>query len=84
MYCKKNISEYNNHPIIKDVKVKYKDPEVFNFPNASTEDTNKIAKSVHHIKATGADKIPLKLLKVAANMIDSHIANILNHYILNK
>ena len=31
-----------------------------------------------------ADNIPLKLLKIAANVFDSHIANILNHHILNK
>lgn len=35
-------------------------------------------------KARGAEKILPKLLKIAVNMIDSHIGNILNHDLLNK
>ena len=29
-------------------------------------------------KATGPDKIPVKIVKLAANVIDSHLTNIIN------
>ena len=69
---------------LKDVKANYKDSEIFNFFKASTEDINKTIKSLNHRKATGADKVPPKLLKTAANVVDSHIASILDHNLLNK
>ena len=47
---RKRISEYNKHPSIKDIKANYK--EIFNFPKASTEDINKIIKSLNHREAT--------------------------------
>ena len=48
------------------------------------EDVNKTIKSLHHWKASGTDSIPPKLLKIEANAIDSHMANIFNHGLLNK
>ena len=35
-------------------------------------------KSLNPNKATGPDRIPLKILKTAANVIDSHLAYITN------
>ena len=40
---------------------------------------NKIIKHLNPKKATGPDKIPVKIVKQAANIIDSHLANIINN-----
>ena len=37
-----------------------------------------------HKKATGADKIPVKIVKLAASVIDSHLTNIINNDLSNK
>ena len=48
-------------------------------PTATTEEINKIIKEVDSKKATGLDKIPPKIVKMSANVIDSHLANIINN-----
>ena len=45
----------------------------FFFPEATIEDKNEIIKLLNPNKATGPDCIPLKIIKAAANVIDSHI-----------
>ena len=50
----------------------------FDFPTAKVEDINKIIKSLNPRKATGPDGIPVKILKIARNVIDSHLTNIIN------
>ena len=37
-----------------------------------------------HKKATGTDKIPVKIVKLAASVIDSHLTNIINNDLSNK
>ena len=54
----------------------------FDLGKGSPKDTNKIIKSLISKNATGPDKIPPKLGKLAATIIDFHICNILNHSIL--
>ena len=39
---------------------------------------NKIIKSLNPNKAISSDHIPLKIIKTAANVIDSHLAHIIN------
>ena len=45
---------------------------------AKVEDINKIIKSLNPRKATGPDGIPAKVLKIARNVINSHLTNIIN------
>ena len=40
---------------------------------------NKILKHLRPKKATGPDKIPIKTVKPAANIIDSYLTNIINN-----
>ena len=73
------IENYQNHPSIIKIKQSVKENnKVFNFPEASTEEINKIIKSLNPHKATGPDGIPLKIIKTAANVIDCHLAYIIN------
>ena len=50
----------------------------FNSPQATTQDTNKIINSLTSNKATGPDGIPVIFIKLSADVIDSHLANIIN------
>ena len=51
----------------------------FDIPATTTEAINKIIKELDPKKATGLDKIPPKIVKMSANVIDSHLANIINN-----
>ena len=45
---------------------------------AKVEQVNKILRSINSRKATGPDKIPPKIVKMSANIIDSHLTNVIN------
>ena len=45
---------------------------------ATTNQINKIIKEVDPNKATDPDTIPPKIIKLSANVIDSHLTNIIN------
>ena len=62
------IENYQSHPSIIKIKEIVKENTIFNFPQATTEDVNKIIKSLNPIKATGPDHIPLNIIKTAANV----------------
>ena len=72
------IENYRNHPSLIKIKEIVKEKLILDFPVASTEDINKIIKSLNTNKATGPDPIPLKIIKSAANVTDFHLAYIIN------
>ena len=75
----KIIKHYKNHPIIETINKICTKEENFDIPTANTEEINKIIKELDPKKATGLDKIPSKIVKMSANVIDSHLANIINN-----
>ena len=72
------IENYRNHPSIIKIKEIVKEKPIFDFPEATTGDKNKIIKPLNPNKATGPDHIPFKIINTAANVIDSHLAHIIN------
>ena len=50
----------------------------FKIEEAKVEQVNKILRNINSRKATGPDKIPPKIVKMSANIIDSHLTNIIN------
>ena len=56
----------------------------FDIPTAKTEDINKIIKNINPKKATGPDKIPPKIVRLSANIMDSHLMNIINNDLSNN
>ena len=50
----------------------------FKIEEAKVEQINKILRNINSRKATGPDKIPPKIVKMSANIIDSHLTNIIN------
>ena len=56
----------------------------FDLPYVSTSDINKIIKSLNVNKAKRPDGISAKFVKMSANVIDCHLANIINNDISLK
>ena len=50
----------------------------FNLPYPITQDINKTINLLNTEKATGPNEIPVKVIKLSANVIDSHLSNIIN------
>ena len=50
----------------------------FKIEEAKVEQINKILRNINARKAAGPDKIPPKIVKVSANVINSHLTNIIN------
>ena len=51
----------------------------FTIKSATVVEINKIIKHLNPKKVTGPDKIPVKIVKLATNIIDSHLKNIINN-----
>ena len=75
---RETIENYRNHPSIINIKEIVKEKPISCFPEAITEDINRIIKSLNPNKATFPDCIPLKIIKTAANVADSHLAYVFN------
>ena len=56
----------------------------YSIPSATAEQINKVIKRLNPSKAIGPDKIPPKIVILSANIIDSHLANIINHDLDNN
>ena len=85
MTVKETISFYINDPSIPKINNLCVPENKFDLPYASKSDINKIIKSVNVNKAKGPDGISAKFVKMSANVIDCHLANIINNDIsLNK
>ena len=50
----------------------------FSLPYPVTQDINKTINLLNTEKATGPNEIPVKVIKLSANVIDSHLSNIIN------
>ena len=74
----KIIKHYKNHPSIETINKICTKKENFDIPTATTEEINKIIKELDSKKATGLHKIPPKIVKMSANVKDSHLGNINN------
>ena len=78
------IQNYKNHPII--VKISNMFPEfksTFSLKKATAKDINSIIKSIDSKKAIGPDMIPPKIVKLSVDIIDYHLAYIINNDIEN-
>ena len=72
------IKQYENHSSIINIKNHIDSPSTrFDIPTAKTEDINKIIKNINPKKATSPDKIPPKIVRLSAKIIDSHLMNII-------
>ena len=79
MTVKEIVSVYSNHPSIRKIKNLCVPENTFDLPYASTSDINKIIKSLNVNKAKKPDGISAKSVKMSANVIDCHLASIINN-----
>ena len=85
VYCVKQIiKKFESHPSIVEIKKYINIVEKFTIKEATVSDINTLLKSVDTKKVTGPDNIPPKLVKLSANVIDSHLCNIINKGLQNS
>ena len=72
------INKYKDHPSITKIKYLGINKTSFEFTEATTEGFNKIIRKLDPYKATGLDRIPIKVIKACANIINSHLTYIIN------
>ena len=56
----------------------------FTIKPATVMEIHKILKHLNPKKATALDKFPVKIVKLAANLIDMHLRNIINNDLLRS
>ena len=74
----KFLKHYEHHPSVSKINCNQNKTLSFDFPIVKLEDINKINKSLNPRKKTAPDGIPVKILKIARNVIDSHLTNFIN------
>ena len=72
------IENYRYNPSIIKIKEIVKEKPISDFPEATLENTSKSIRSLNPNKLIGPDRIPLKITKTAANVIDSRLTYIIN------
>ena len=72
------IKKYEHHPSIKTIKSINNSSDKFILPKAQVSDINSLLKGINIKKATGPDTIPHKLVRMSADIIDSHLCNLIN------
>ena len=78
LITKRVIEKYENHPSIKNIQGTFPVKKEFKIEEAMVEQINKTLRNINSRNATGPDKIPPKIDKMLANIIDSHLTNINN------
>ena len=79
------IKQYENHGSIRNIKNHIDSPAIrSDIPTAKIGDINKIIKRANPKKATCLDRIPPKIVKLSANIINSHLMNIINNDLNNN
>ena len=72
------IKKYEHHPSIKTIKSNNNSSVKFKLPKAQVSDINSLLKGINIKKATDPDTIPPKLVRMSADIIDSHLCNLIN------
>ena len=78
LITKRIIKKYKNHPSIKAIQDIFPVKKELKIEEAMVEQINKILRNIYFIKATGPNKVAPKIVKMSANIIDSHLTNIIN------
>ena len=84
LITKRIIEKYKNHPSTKDIQDIFPVKKEFKIEEAKFEEINKILRIKNSRKATGPGKIPPKIVKMSANIMDSHLTNIINSDVIRN
>ena len=80
----KIISKYSAHPSVQKFKRKFSLDNELELAYAKAKDINQIIKLLNINKAKGPDGMSAKFVKISADIIACHIANIINKDISNN
>ena len=78
------IDKFKNHRSIINIKNEFRPTAELNIKVATVDQINKIIRSLDAKKATGPDKILVKVVKMSACVIDKHLTNIINNDLLRN
>ena len=79
------ITSYSNNPIILKIKEnRLLNLDAFSLPFATKGEINKIMKKINPAKSCGPDKIPPKIVKISADVLDKTFVTIINDMITKK
>ena len=78
------ISKCSSHSSVQKINWEFSIDKEFELPYASAKDINQIIKSLTINKVKGPDGISAKFVEISADIIDCHIAKIINKDISNK
>ena len=78
------IAKFQNNPSIIKIREKFTIPEKFSLPLATKEEINIIMKKIDVSKSCGPDKIPPKIVKLSADILDSAFVTIINDMVSNN
>ena len=80
----KIISKYSAHPSVQKIKMEFSLDKEFELGYASAKDINQIIKFQNINKVKGPDGISARFVKISADIIGCHIADIINKDISNN
>ena len=72
---------FENHPSIKQIQENFQHKHIPSIPYTTTEEVKKLLKEVNAKKASGFDKIPPKLVKLAAGVLAAPLSKTINNSI---
>ena len=72
------IDKYKDHSSVLEIRKRNTNLGNFTLPKAEVQEVNTIIKSLNSKKATGPDGIPIKIVKLSANVIDTYVTHIIN------
>ena len=76
------IANFSNSPIIAKIKQnRLINIDTFSLPFATRDEINKIMKNIDASKSCGPDKIPPKIVKISADVLDKTLVTIINDMI---
>ena len=76
--------KFKTHPSIISIKNEFQPTAYLNIKAATVDQINKIIRNLDAKKATGPEKIPVKVVKMSAYIIDKHLTNIINNDLLRN
>ena len=79
LIVKRITKRYKSHASIKAIQDNFPVKKEFKIEEVKDEQVTKTLRNINSRKATGPNKIPPKIVKLSANIIDSHFTNIINN-----
>ena len=78
------IDKFKNHPGINTTKNEFPATKNLNIEAATVDQITKIIRTLDPKKATGPEKMPVKVVKMSANIMEKILTDIINNDLLRN